>query len=113
MLNRVNALKRTYLPSGDYTLHTAQKMKFSIEDFFGKCDQIRSADLVTFTEEILNGKLHFLCSDGYGAGVFKLTNKAKVKANTKYSSNNFDYDSKEIFPNKFSVTIFVCKKIIL
>ena len=21
-------------------------------------------DLVTFTEEILNGKLHFLCSDG-------------------------------------------------
>ena len=29
---------------------TAQKMKFSIKD------------LVTFTEEILNGKLHFLCS---------------------------------------------------
>ena len=29
---------------------TAQKMKFYIED------------LVTFTEEILNGKLHFLCS---------------------------------------------------
>ena len=23
-----------------------------------------TADLVTFTEEILNGKLHFLCSDG-------------------------------------------------
>ena len=23
------------------------------------------ADLVTFTEEILNGKLHFLCSDVY------------------------------------------------
>ena len=36
----------------------AQKMKFSIKDFFSKCDQ----DLVTFTEEILNGKLHFLCS---------------------------------------------------
>ena len=29
-------------------------MKFSIKDF---------ADLVTFTEEILNGKLHFLCSE--------------------------------------------------
>ena len=28
----------------------AQKMKFSIKDFFSKCDQI------------LNGKLHFLCS---------------------------------------------------
>ena len=24
-----------------------------------------SADLVTHTEEILNGKLHFLCSDSY------------------------------------------------
>ena len=28
---------------------TAQKMKFALKD------------LVTFTEEILNGKLHFLC----------------------------------------------------
>ena len=36
-------------------LQTAQKMKFSIKDFFSKCDQIQ----VTFTEEILNGKLHF------------------------------------------------------
>ena len=35
------------------TTFTAQKMKFSIEE---------TADLVTFTEEILNGKLHFLCS---------------------------------------------------
>ena len=34
---------------------TAQKMKLSIKDFF-------SADLVTFTEGILNEKLHFLCS---------------------------------------------------
>ena len=37
------------------------KMKFSIKDFFSKCDQIRSflfpADLVTFTEEILNEML--------------------------------------------------------
>ena len=42
---------------------TAHKMKFSIKDFFGKCDQIRvTADLVTFPEGILNGKLYFLCS---------------------------------------------------
>ena len=47
---------------------TAQKMKFPIKGLFSKCDQIRrklriwSADLVTFTEEILNEKLHFLCS---------------------------------------------------
>ena len=39
-------------------------MILSIKDFFSKYDQIRKklADLVTFTEEILNGKLHFLCS---------------------------------------------------
>ena len=40
-------------------------MKFSINDFFSKCDQIDRqfpADLVTFTEEILNRKIHFLCS---------------------------------------------------
>ena len=44
---------------------TAQKTKFPIKDFFSKCDQIRSftADLVSFTEEILNVQLHFLCSD--------------------------------------------------
>ena len=40
---------------------TAQKMKFSIKDFFSKCDQF-PANLITFTEEILNGNLHFLCS---------------------------------------------------
>ena len=37
-------------------------MKFSIKNFFSKCDQIRT-DLVTFTEEILNGKLHFFCNE--------------------------------------------------
>ena len=41
-------------------------MKFSIKDFFSKCVQIRkklrTVDLVTFTEEFLNGKFHFLCS---------------------------------------------------
>ena len=45
------------------TNSTAQKMEFSIKVFFSKCDQFL-ADLVTFTEEILNGKLHFLCSVG-------------------------------------------------
>ena len=39
---------------------TAQKRKFSIRDFFSKCDQIRNADLVIFTEETLNEKLHFV-----------------------------------------------------
>ena len=39
-----------------FTVSTAQKIKFSVKDFYSKCDQIRSflADLVTFTEETLN-----------------------------------------------------------
>ena len=36
---------------------TAQKIKFSVKDLFSKCDQIRCADLVKFTEEIFNDKL--------------------------------------------------------
>ena len=36
------------------------KMKFFIKDFFSKC-----ADLVIFTKEILNGKLHFLCKRNF------------------------------------------------
>ena len=44
-----------------------KKMRFSITDFFSKCDKIRRKlrepeDLVTFTEEIRNGKSYFLCS---------------------------------------------------
>ena len=38
-----------------------KKMKFFIEDFSSKCNQIWS-DLVRFTGEILNGKLHCLCN---------------------------------------------------
>ena len=38
-------------------------MKFSIKDFFSKWDQIqKTADSVTFIEEILNEKLHLLRS---------------------------------------------------
>ena len=52
--------------------YIAQKMKFSVKDFFSKCDQIRSF-LKKFTEEILNGKLHFLCS-----GTFILQHQDRV-----------------------------------
>ena len=37
-------------------------MNVTIKDFLIKCEQIRR-NLITFTEEILNEKLHFLCSD--------------------------------------------------
>ena len=42
---------------------SAQKIKFYIKDFFSKCGNLEeTADLNTFTEKTLNGKLHFLCS---------------------------------------------------
>ena len=46
-----------HIPLTNYK--TTQKMKFSIEDFFSKSDEIR-----VFTKEILNWKLHFcvLCN---------------------------------------------------
>ena len=37
-----------------FAANTAEKMKFFIADFFTKCNHI--------SEEIRNGKLHFLCS---------------------------------------------------
>ena len=44
-------------------IFTPQKMNFSIKDFFSKC-VAKSAitDTITFTDEILNEKLHFFCS---------------------------------------------------
>ena len=59
-----NKSSHTILPlinasSAPSTLH---KMKFSIKDFFSKCDQICNSlpeDLVILTEEILSGKLRF------------------------------------------------------
>ena len=45
------------------TFSTAQKMKFSITNFFSKCGFVQeTADLVTFAKEVRNGKLHFLRS---------------------------------------------------
>ena len=49
--------------------YTAQKLKFSIKDFFSKCDQILSFlwiwphSLNGNLLNLLNGKLHFLCCD--------------------------------------------------
>ena len=51
---------------------TTQKLKFSSEDFFSKCDQIHRKLRIwfTFTEEILNGKLYFLRSNLLSCGFF-------------------------------------------
>ena len=58
-----NILVKLHLLELDKTVPiftTAQKMKFSIKYVFSKCDQI--VNLITFTEDMLNKKLYFLCS---------------------------------------------------
>ena len=42
------------------TMSTAQKLKFSVMNFFSRCKQ-GTAKLFTFTEAILNGKLYIFC----------------------------------------------------
>ena len=55
-----------FVKIGKHTLHKiwTQKMKFSIRisSVIVWPNPHETADLVTFTEEILNRKLHFLCS---------------------------------------------------
>ena len=54
-----NHLQLPFLPSDlHHSLH--KKWSFSL-----RISSANVADLITFTEEILNGKLHFLCSDYY------------------------------------------------
>ena len=55
----MNLLFIENIPRTYRILHNAQKLKFSIEENLLQ----ETADLVTFTGDILNGKLHFLCSD--------------------------------------------------
>ena len=68
MTAMLRVLEAHKLPDLDKVLwnegSTTQKMKCSTKDFSSKCDTNpqETAGLVTITEEILNGKLHFLCS---------------------------------------------------
>ena len=52
----------------------AQKLKFYIKDFFSKRDPV---DLVTSTEEIRSGKLHFLCSKSPGGKALLMKEKSQ------------------------------------
>ena len=47
-----------------------------------------TADLVTFTEEILNGKLHFMCSER-PVKIVANSLSTKVICSSRFSSHNF------------------------
>ena len=61
-------------------------MKFSIKDFFSKPQE--TADLVIFTEEIFNGKLHFLCSEEPTVKPFEFVSRIAVNECLKNSVQN-------------------------
>ena len=61
-------MSRICLPRAKWLLFTAQKMELSIENLPNPQE---TADLVTFTEEILNRKFHFLCSVCYLDSIFR------------------------------------------
>ena len=69
--------------------HTAQKMKFSVKNFFSKCDQIRSSTLVTVIEKIFNGKLHILCSDTSRFSSKKSKCESGINAESREKVNSF------------------------
>ena len=75
ILSTFSSLRKSFYISPKRAIILAQKMKFSIKDFFSKCDQIRkkSADLVTFTEKIFNRKLYFLFILGVIADAYRFT----------------------------------------
>ena len=70
-----NIILLSHNPPEAVTCSTAQKTKFSIKDFFSKCDQ--TADLVTITEDILKDTLvqicFTVCSGSYENNTLKIS----------------------------------------
>ena len=66
-------------------------------------------DLVTFTEEILNEKLHFLCSVGLrqSQGRFKIFHVCVKKFFTYTFSKNFYLFEKSIYYKEKKIYIFL------
>ena len=64
-------------------------MKFSIKDFFSKCDQIRSfLHICThLLKKSLNEKLHFLCSEG--TDFYRTKKLVCDKLTKKWQDNTF------------------------
>ena len=81
-------------------ISAAQKMKFSIKDFFSKCEQTMQfpLDLVTFTEEILYRKLHFFIQyNFYYCPTTFICNDITVFLPTSKKSSRLSITFKKVF----------------
>ena len=82
ILKLLHSLKKSQLtwkllqrfPVRTLRVHTAQKMKFCIKE---------TADLVILTEEILNGKLYFWCSDIVVYHICKFPRRWQIKSRSQ------------------------------
>ena len=79
--------------------NTAQKMKFP-------------ADLVTFTEEILNGKLHFLCIVSEKFNVYSERESSGWILLGVYGSNHPPVHSRTLLCSKYQLWVFQTKQLI-
>ena len=87
----------TFYSAQRLSANTAQKIKFSIIDFFSKCEQIHSFLWLCShlpKKEIFNKKLHFVCSKW--SGVLSTKSKRLQITITLHSYLNFLDFSKEI-----------------
>ena len=69
---------------------TAQKMKFSITDFFSKCDQIRSflQSWPHLLKKSITENFHFLCSMMMNCFVKLLNNKVGLNLFSSWNHKN-------------------------
>ena len=68
------------------------KNEVSIKDFFNKFP----ADLVTFTGEILNGKVHFLCSENFMKSTFEMLFTRFFQSDRLYQFSDTSFSSPSI-----------------
>ena len=85
--------------------HTAQKMKFSSKDFFSKYDQTRSFPRTTFTEDFLNGKLHFLCRAWPEQDIKQIFRTKFLTYKFDFSKLNFKHSRLSFMSNTSSLDI--------
>ena len=94
----------------NFTIHftgrTYQKIKFSIKDFFSKCDRIRKK-LWTWShlvKKFLMEKIHFLCSAEYINNALKMSKKVSIADREREFPHQKRLVSVKCFPGFFSLS---------
>ena len=87
-------------------INTSQKMKFSIKDFFSKCDQIRS--FLRIWSHLLKKSLmgtFFFCAVKVKAHHFHATNRFIDDRTTLHDSGVFNDVDKDLYPPELQIKV--------